>query len=588
VSDLPPAAGSPAPAPAPRKHRGLFAALAVLALLALGVWFVAFFWPCDPAALPRAVPAGTRFVLRAQDLPAAVDECLLNPLFRVVLAAAGVSGRDVAALSNDPETRKWLEKLSGEECLFGLYEDGLFGASFLGAGATRLRWQLQLFRLDGMTKLANGGWRYDGDDLDLPPGCKLHFALEDGCLFAWIGENASGLDACLAAARGQAARLWDGESSFVSFLTAPADAGTLRAWTAPVPQLDVPVLLELAVSPDALAATAAAPAANPFADLSATPADPPPASFGNDAVLALSADGTAFPWAAGRFGNDLLPWARHVCALAGDFAEGPVYAFLLTGAHGGRLAFGALRIFGRGLKVPALLLATKASDPAAVQAKIDRALADCNRRYRGRFVFREDADGIRRLASEDADEWTEMLSETDRPAYALRDGWLWVSSSAAVLRTVLAERAAGGAAEDAWRKAFRDSRAALSGWADLVAFDGALRDWIGLFQTAKGFMGSVQGEEERRALRNLRTWAEELRAFGSLSLAFGGDGAGRTWASLALGDAAAPAAERLLSAVPAGGFRGGAAGNAAAAPAAEEADIPPVEPIQIAPPVGMP
>ena len=172
MSDIPPAAASPSPAPVPRKRRGLFAALAVLALLAFGVWFVAFFWPCDPAALPRAVPAGTRFVLRAQDLPAAVDECLLNPLFRVVLAAAGVSERDVAALSNDPETRKWLEKLSGEECLFGLYEDGLFGASFLGAGATRLRWQLQLFRLDGMTKLPNGGWRCDGDGFDLPPGLK--------------------------------------------------------------------------------------------------------------------------------------------------------------------------------------------------------------------------------------------------------------------------------------------------------------------------------------------------------------------------------------------------------------------------------
>jgi hypothetical protein len=557
-------------------------------VLAAALWFVACFWPHDPAILARAIPAETRFVLKARDLPAAVDECLLNPLVRVFLAAAGVSERDIASLANDPETRKWLEKLSGEECVFGLYREGLFGVSFLGGGAARLRWQLQLFDLPGVAKLSNGGWRYDGDDLDLPPGFHLHFALEDGCLFAWIGENDSGLNACLAAARGQAARLWDGDpaSAPVAFLSSPAGAGTLRAWTAPVAPLGVPALMEMDVSPETLAVTAAAPAAGPLAELpaaSAADAPLPPAAFADDAVLALAADASAFPWTLSRFGDLLLPWARHALSLAGEFAEGPVYGFLLTGSHGGRLSLGLMRHFGNGLKVPAVLLATPASDEAVVQAKIDRALAESNRRYRGRFVFCTDGDGVRRLASEDGGEWTELLSDDDRPAWALRGGWLWVCSSARALRTVLAEQAVGtAAADEAWKQSFRGGRGPFAAWGNLAAFDAALRDWIGLVQTAQGFMGRRQTPEERRRWRALRTWGEELSGFGSLALGLGGDGAGGAWATLALGDTTAPGAERLLLAL--------LKDTAVAEPVPETQDeaIPPVEPVPVAPPVAAP
>jgi len=570
-------------APAPRKRRRLLPALLLLALLAAGAWFVAFFWPYDPAALPRAVPAGTRFVLRAENLPEALDECLLNPLVRVFLASAGVPDRTVSDLANDPETRKWLEKLSGKECLFGLWDDGLFGASFLGAGAARLRWQIQLFRPAGMTRLANGGWRID-DDLDLPEGLRLHFALEDGCLFAWLGETASGLDACLAAARGQGARLWDGErdAALPAFLSSPAEAGTLRAWTAPLAPwgLDTPALMELAVSPATAALTAAAPAAGSLAGVPAASGadDLPPVAFAGDAVLALSADKALFPWLGERFGEQLLPWARHVLSLAGEFAEGPVRGFLLTGSHGGRLTLGLLRHFGRGLKVPALLLVSKASDEAATRAAVDRALAESNRRYRGRFFFTSDADGVHRLASEDAGEWTELLSDDDRPAWALRDGWLFVCSSASALRRVLSE--GGSAADEPWAASLREGRGALSAWGDLVAFEAALRDWIGLYQTACGFMGLVRGEDERRQLRALRAWGEELRGFGTLEAAFAGgdDGA---WASLVLGDAAAPAASPLLAALP----ESGTAIPAAAAPGEE---IPPVAPVPVAPRVATP
>ena len=60
----------------------------------------------------------------------------------------------------------------------------------------------------------------------------------------------------------------------------------------------------------------------------------------------------------------------------------------MDGEMGGRLTWGVIRSLGlSGLRVPTLLLATPAPDPAAAEAAIQRVLDASNARYKAAFIL---------------------------------------------------------------------------------------------------------------------------------------------------------------------------------------------------------
>lgn len=522
-------------------------ALLALAFAAACLWWACYI-PPDPDALYRPLPADTLAAIRVLDLPARWDGISRNPLLAIALDQAGLSPADAYALSVDPESRAWFEKLAGPRSLFAASPAGWMGVSWLGGGAQRLRWQLEIFRPAGYVRIRGTPghlpvWRVDGFP-GATPDRLLHIAFGDGTLYATLSPDPALVCRMAAAAKGHCARLLDVSDSFRRFADdASANPDPVRLW-----------LSRTAFGADASSTIAATPSSLHLDLLAAAgslldglPANRPapsgladlPAHIGSSAAAAALFQTAGIPWLL-RFSPYLHPDFRHALRMASDIANDSIAAFVLDGPLSGRLSVAGMSTFGMGLKVPTLLLVTRdAPTPAAREAAVSRILASCNNRYRGTFLFREIAENgttFHVLGSEHGNEWVDSLSLADRPAYAATpSGWLFLSSNLAALRTLLAPAPAAPAPLPGWSPLLSAEGAAAL-WLDFPRADRILRDLVGLWRLASRLMDRDVPETERLALETAKMWSARLIPFQSLSAGIGGnaedDGC---WASLDLG-----------------------------------------------------
>lgn len=428
--------------------------LALLAVsVAVGVWWLGHI-PYDPLAIYRPIPSSATVVGRHLDLPGRWNDLLANPLALALMRTAGVDTEEAAWLVADEESRAWFEKLAGREGVLA-YLPGRFGSppawmavSHLGGESQQLRWQLSLFKVPGFARMTQfpgrSVWRVETPDLD--PNQKLVIAFGEGVILACLSENLYAMAEVLGAYDGTVRRLMEEELSFKRFVEADIRNAPDRFWLrdesdwaspgAPGVRVDVPVLRG-----DAMSLRAVSEGAEQVPDGDRPPLDVEALArrLGNApcALAQVGREALERLASAPEVQSDVRFALRMALAVAGDSA---VVVFM-DGELGGRLAWGAMRSLGlSGLRVPTVLLATPAPDAAEAAAAIQQVLDASNARYRGAFILRpvtHPAATIHVLESAGGDEWVDTLARSDRPAYAVVDGWLLVASNLDALQKVV-------------------------------------------------------------------------------------------------------------------------------------------------------
>lgn len=533
----------------------------LLTLLLLAVAAMVSAWwlvhvPYDPLAIYRPVPASATLVGRHLRLPERWRDLLANPLALALMRTAGVATEDAAELVDDPESRSWFEKLAGREGTLA-YLPGQFGrqpvwmaVSYLGGHSQKMRWQLSVFRVPGFQRMqafpGRSVWRVHAPDLD--PGQHLVVAFGEGVLMACVSADLLAIEEVLAAYDGRGQRLLEREPGFAAF--AQADDRTLpdRFWLrdrsefaapqAPGIAVDVPVL-----SAAAMRLSAATKGAEIVPEDRASAVDWTPLANRLGAAPCLAAavrrDLLLQIWNR----PDLTRDGRHVLRMVLDVAAADrLVAIAMDGDLGGRLTVGVMRLLGAGVRVPTLMLATPALDPAAAQAAIQRVLDASNARYRAAFVLKPvvlPQATLYVLESAGRDEWVDELPLSDRPAYAVLDGWLLASSNLAALQKLAEAPSPAGAAAPAWRQTL-DHPGAVSAWIDLARSGKAARGAIATWSIVQAATGG--DAEVGRRLNEAKVWIEAFEPFREARAQLGRrDGATALTVDLGLSGAAASA-----------------------------------------------
>lgn len=543
------------------RPRRLLTLALLAAAVAAGVWWVGYI-PYDPQAIFRPVPASATLAGRHLRLPARWNELLANPLALALMRTAGVDVEAAAALATDAESRKWFEKLAGREGTLAYLPGRLGGApawmavSHLGGQSQKLRWQLALFRVPGFERLksfANRSvWRVAAPDLE---PAQLVIAFGEGVLMACLSEDPGAIAEVLAAYDGRGPRLLDAERSFAAFAENDDRSAPDRFWiregagwaspTEPGITVELPVLRGDAIS---LAARTKGAALVPETRAPATE------------LAALARLLGAAPCAAAAVKREALlrlltqPGLRRdvhfALRMALDAAPADrLVVATLDGEMGGRLTWGAMSALGlSGLRVPTLLAAAPAPDPAETERAMQRVLDACNARYRAAFVLRPvPASGatIHVLESAGGDEWVDELARSDRPACVVLDGWLLAASNLDALQKLARRAAAGtGAAETpAWAAAV-DGPAAVELWLDLARSGKVARDGIATWSMAQMFMDSDGSAAARRKLNEGKAWIDAFAPLGTARASLGRR-AGTTALAVDLGLSALPGSDRI-------------------------------------------
>lgn len=508
--------------------------LALLAVsIAAGVWWAGYV-PYDPLAIYQPIPASATLVGRHLALPARWHDLLANPLGLALMRTAGFVPEDAAGLVEDPESRRWFEKLAGREGTLA-YLPGRYGGapawmavSHLGGESQKLRWQLALFKLPGYTRMkqfpGRSVWRVEMPDPE--PGQKLAIAFGEGILMACLSENLLAISEVLAAYDGNVRRLVEEEPAFAQFAATDdrrvpdrfwiRDETELASAQAPGITVDIPI-----VRGDSISLTAASEGAG------MVPEDRPPVSglgslarwLGEAPCLAAVVKREALLQLL-MHGN-LTREAQFPLRMVLDVATSDRIAVAaLDGELGGRLAWGVVRSLGlSGLRVPTLLAATPVQDEADAQAAIQRVLDASNARYRGAFVLRPvslPTTTIYVLESAAGDEWVDELAPSDRPAYLLMDGWLLASSNLGALQKLaqaaLPRDIAGGG--PAWA-AQVDGPPALAIWLDLARSGKMARDAMATWSMAQMFLNRGDSRATREQLNEIKAWIDALVPLGA-------------------------------------------------------------------------
>lgn len=178
-----------------RAKRWLFWVL--LSIFAAGSLFWFFHVPYRPTKLFRMVPADALYVSHHRALAERWPAFSANPLVSTLLNAIGLDPDELDAWHDDPDTRRWLEKLLARDVLIAyvpgrgpLREPAWVVAGWIGGESIRLRWLLQRGRLEGFRHVPRqAGSHYWQVDLGPEAQGNLSVGLVEGMLVGVFSDD---------------------------------------------------------------------------------------------------------------------------------------------------------------------------------------------------------------------------------------------------------------------------------------------------------------------------------------------------------------------------------------------------------------
>jgi hypothetical protein len=184
--------------------------------------------------------------------------------------------------------------------------------------------------------------------------------------------------------------------------------------------------------------------------------------------------------------------------------EPGAFAAAFHGDLGGRLL---------GLKVPSLALGVRVKPGADVQAEVRRVLDILNAENKWslfpRQVTMESGRAMTIVDSSDSS-LIAALSERERPAVAVHQDWVLLSTCASTLDRLLAAMDPPGFSRDVrWARAVEPApQAAL--WLDAEALEPAVRHALAVYEISLLVGDPRKAREARKALQPVRLWTGAL------------------------------------------------------------------------------
>jgi len=405
-------------------------------LLALLFTALVAFWifhvPLRPLALYKSIPAHADLIGVHDNLADRLAGLMENDLFARMLASSGLTREQVEAMSSDPGSRVWLDRIASKHCVIARLppESAASGpawclAAWMGSESVRLRWSLGLSADKDCRAGAIAGtqvWRFRLEDL--PLGHRLYCAVEEGVLLAAVSSSPNAIHQMILAYQGR----------YESYLDRH-------------PEIDFPAAEELQARPDQFYFSAgpdlllnirfsrlSAEGLKGVLGLAGAEDDPPPTDMPRPQTLEWQRPmlhALLTPAAVAQIGAafDRQSWAALALSLTSRVQSGPLFVGFFGGEQQGRL---------KGFRIPGILLAMPVKDEDEALrlflSRIDRINAINSL---GIIHHRIDiADtSIYRLEGT-RDNLYGKLPPDEQLAFMLRNGFLLVGSHPQLLRSI--------------------------------------------------------------------------------------------------------------------------------------------------------
>jgi hypothetical protein len=491
-----------------RTRRSVIWTLLVL-FAALCAWWCLYF-PFDAARLYRAIPREAVFVGEHERLAERWDEFSRNPLTRTLLVSAGIERQQVDALAEDRTVRDLVRRLGGRDTLVAYVpslgageEPAWVLASWIGGTAQLLRWGLAGRNMERV-RLDDGrrGWLVETGRKE-----RLSLAVSEGVLVGCYSEDPAAVGALLRRMEAGAAL----RPALADRLREGGDGCLDRGWfgaTVRHAGRKVPCALRYVLSAHDSAGSegrvrgrmgdvallpegAGGDVGARISGLSALVGDAP------DLVLAGPCAGLSALLAGPGIPAGVTAVRKRLESVAAPAAS--FCACLLGGDMSGRIL---------GLRVPTLLLAMQVADAEAAQRAVADALDELNSRYGWSLLPRRVEEGrvsVVVLETGRGGVYASM-GPRERPAYAVRDGWLLVASNMDALVKILGGPPKAAARASTWSAGLGDHPAAAYAWADVEAAGQAARNAMAVYSLALIAQNSPGSEGARRGLEDMKDW----------------------------------------------------------------------------------
>jgi hypothetical protein len=519
---------------APSTKHPVLRLLACAILIVIALWWSLHF-PFDAERLYRAVPADSSIVTEHQALGPRWSDIAGNPL---ILAAVGATNATAAAIPGGilaPETCRIVQLLAPRRTVAAYTATmGLGGepvwvlASYAGAKAQLVRWALSLGFTFGMqTVHSDGIVTWAQEDRSREAGRYLSIGTSDGILVA-----------CLSNVREAAAivlRRMETRAPLADVLQQrmdrPDDGAPDRFWLrwrtskgAATIQNNVAIRLDtftaagLRGSLTTVLADGDAIIRDTMPD-SAKPWDYP-RRFIPDPAVAVALLEPAGPRPFASFCSD-APISVRIVASALDRMSAPkpaAFAALFHDDLGGRLL---------GLKVPAIVLGIRARTDANVAVEVRRVLDSLNAANRWGLLPREitlDSGRPLTIVDSSSQDLIACLAERERPAVAMHNEWILLSSCAATLDKLIACMDPPGFQRDPrWARSM-DPTAPAALWLNAAAVEPAVRHTLAVYEISLMMGDPRKARQARSDLDPIRRWTAALAELKTIRFTMSSEG----------------------------------------------------------------
>ena len=526
-SQAPPAVREPR-----RAARTLWFWLLLIAFIGLGAWWCVYF-PYDEALIYGAVPANARFIGEHDDLAGRWRTLGRSAVVRNALAAYGVRPGEIDEVVEDPAVHRMVQRFASRKTVvayspaFGPGRDPCWIlASWAGTAGQFLKWGMSADLLSDFRKV------------NLPDGATI-----------WVLEDDDGARATLsvAVAEGVLVGCYSADPMAVRGLTARMERGSRRAAA-----LEAPPFREAAGRGESPSVASAPSVASPGAadrgwfswyqkegrslrrqqavfSLSLAERDDISGRLWTEAWPDLVGGGRSrAPGDSVERLRDLLGPAPCALALAplatiGELARSlgasrefsAVLAELRSAGKRDALAFVALSggdYDGRllGIRVPTLFVGVEVADGADETTVVRASMDRLNGQFGWGLIPRQETAGERRVVVLDSSRSSLYagLRDRDKPALALRDGWLVGASNMGALQQVLDGRETDGTP---WARGLDAQESSVYGWVDFEAASESVGNIIAVYSMLLMVQDSASGRRARDELADVRRWLDAVR-----------------------------------------------------------------------------
>ncbi len=489
-----------------------------LICVALAIWWVLYV-PYAPKRLYAAIPAHAAFVSEHRDLVSRWDAVSKSPLTLSLCASMGLPPSDLDVLTKDPEARAWFRKLASKDVVLAYVpilgnrgEPAWVITSWLGGGSQRLRWLLSWKGLPGYTRCSpyHGRIYWIVENAQIEAGFRFTVTFVEGMLIGCLSRDPDTMrdvldtyDGLIPSMTGNA--LFPMTGPWCTGVDAPDRGWVNTTGFDPRPQYQPSIITYEFTDMTATSVAGQACTAAPIqlAEPVTSHVDPK----GLDRLLGdipfavgVAKASAALPLIEKR---DSPAWVRIFGELIREQRSELVTVAAVGGDFGGRL---------KGIKIPAVLCAVPVKNETNTVAWMSQALDRLNARYRWGLVAHEvPAPGARVFALEGtASSFFSSLTLEEKPAFAVCDGWLLMSSSLGSLSKIVERYYRAEPKDGRWAADLDEVDAPAYAWMDLANGGKALRLAITTYSLKLLFEDAQGSQKTRQQLNEAKAWIDSL------------------------------------------------------------------------------